>query len=255
MINARDFIFDSISSLMYNLQIAYFDNDYKKESIICEHTLDTYKSKYGKLKIINVYDKDTREFEITIVKETPIELHEINKIKQWLMPQDNKFRKLYINDPIYQGYYFNCKFSSIKTVVLNSGYHGLKCNIICDSQFVYSNNIIKEFNITTPTTNIIIINESCGNLKPMLKFKCNKENGLIKLTKNNEDIILNKLDVSEIITIDYKEFSIKSNKSSLVLDKFNKNFIDFKVGRNNFVLTGDVSEFSCEYQNYKTFPN
>lgn len=253
--NAYDIIFDNISSSTHDLMIAYFEGEEPKENIVAEHEYNTYKSKFGDLKILDIEEKGTREFDITLVRQTPIELYEIDKIYKWLMPKDTKFRKLYINDPIYQGYYYNCKISKIVNVPINGYSYAIKCTVICQSQYALSN--IKKQTYISPALplNFIITNDSSKKLTPIFKFKCNLANGNITLKSNttNETMTLTGMSINETITIDYKECQISSDTNALVLSKFNKKFLTFKQGVNSLTLSGNVSDFEYSFQNAKVF--
>lgn len=254
-INAYDIIFDNISSTNFGLMIAYFNGEEQKENTVAEHEYDTYQSSFGDLKILKTIEKGTREFEITLVRETPIELYEIDRIFKWLMPRDEKFRKLYINDPTYQGFYYNCKISKIVDVPINGFPYAIKCTVLCQSQYAYSND--KKMTCISPTLPLTftMINDSSKKLNPSFKFKCNLANGNISLKNNttNEIMALTDLTLNEIVIIDYKERTISSDKNPLVLNKFNKKFLSFKQGVNSLTLSGDVSSFEYNFQNAKVF--
>ena len=254
-INAYDVILDNISSTNFGLRIAYFDGDEPKENIVAEHEYETYQSSSGDLKILKTKEKGTREFPLTFVRETPIELYEIDRIYKWLMPRDEEFRKLYINDPAYQGYYYNAKINKIVDIPINGYPYAIKCDVLCQSQYAYSNIIKKTFMSPTLPLTFTIVNDSSKKLSPIFKFKCNLANGNITLKNNstNETMTLTGLTLNEVITIDYKERTISSNTNPLVLNKFNKVFLNFKQGVNSLILSGNASEFEYNYQNAKVF--
>lgn len=253
--NAYDIIFDNISSSTHDLMIACFSGEESKENTVAEHEYNTYKSKFGDLKILDVEEKGTREFDITLVRETPIELYEIDRIYKWLMPKDTKFRKLYINDPTYQGYYYNCKISKIVNVPINGYSYAIKCTVFCQSQYALSNINKQAYVSPTLPLTITIVNDSSKKLTPTFKFKCNLANGNISLKNNttNEIMTLTDMNINETIVIDYKECQISSDVNALVLNKFNKKFLTFKQGVNSLTLSGNVSNFEYSFQNAKVF--
>lgn len=255
--NACDFIFDGISSSQYGMMIAYLNNDRQDTFTVSKHTINTYKSKFGKSKILDIQEDTNRSFDISLVKATPIAPYEIDSIFRWLMPKDNKFRKLYINDEKYQGYYYYCKILEIEATEIAGYPYAIKCKIECNSQYSYSDKRRKIYNSPTLPLTVNFINDSCTEMKPTFKFKCNLVNGCITLQNQstNKTMTLNNLSQNETITIDCEEQSINSDLSYLRLNNFNKEFMDFKIGINKLVLTGNVDYFEFEYQNAKIFGN
>ena len=253
--NAYDVIFDNISSSIHDLMIVNFEGEESKENKVAEHEYNTYKLKSGDIKILSVEKKGTREFNITLARKTPIELYEIDKIYKWLMPEDIKFRKLYINDPLYQGYYYDCKISNIVEVPIGGYSYAIKCTVLCQSQYAYSSIKKQIYNSPTLPLTFTIINDSSKRLTPIFKFKCSTANGNINLKNNstNETMTLTGMNLNETITIDYSECQIHSDKNALVLSKFNKKFLNFKQGVNSLTLSGDVGNFEYSFQNAKVF--
>ena len=253
--NSSGFIFDNISSSAYGLTIAYLNDSEPNDNKVAEHEYDSYKTKSDELKILDIKDSGTREFEITLVREKPIELYEIDSIYKWLMPKDTKFRKLFIDSDKYQGYYYKCKITKILSIPVGGYEYAIKCSVLCQSQYAYSNIKKKTYSSPALPLNFTIFNDSSKKITPIFKFKCNSPNGTISLKNNstNEIMTLNELILDETIVINYEELSIKSDKSPLVLSRFNKQFLSFKSGLNNLTLSGNVSEFEYSYQNAKVF--
>lgn len=255
--NACEFIFDGISSGQYNMTIAYLNNDRPDNITVSKHIIDIYKPKFGKSKILNVTEDEIRSFEISLVRSTPINPHEINSISAWLMPKDNKYRKLYIDDEKYQGYYYNCKVLEIEATEINGYPYAIKCKVECDSLYSYSNERKKTYNSPTLPLTINFVNDSSEELKPLFKFKCSTQNGNISLQNQSTDktMILSNLSLNETITINCAEQSIVSDLGYLRLKDFNKEFMDFKKGMNKLILSGNADYFEFIYQNSKIFGN
>lgn len=253
--NTYDFIFDNISSNQFNLTIAYFNGEENGENLVSKHNIDKIKSSFGEINITNIEEDETREFEITLVRQTPIELYEIDAIHKWLMPFDTKFRKLYINDENYHGYYYECKITEIRNKCISGYPYAIKCKILCKSQYMYSNEIKKTFESPSTPLTFTVMNDSSKELKPTYIFKCNQENGNINLKNNttNQIMYLSNLKINEIITIDSNLQELYSNQNYMVMERFNKNFLKFKTGVNNLTLNGNVGLFEIKYKFAKIF--
>lgn len=253
---ALDFVFNGVSSRSYGLTIIS-NNSGVDEYTLLRQKLETNKSLNAtKSFILDLKDDVNTEFELYMKSENPLTTHEINRISDWLCPQDTQYKKLFILQDDMLDYHYNCKIKRIDITTYGNIPYVLKCTIECDSQFVWSNIKTKTFNITSLPYVCNLQNPSYEKeTKPIYKIKCDSADGTIKIVNNTLDkyMELTNLSKDEIITIDTNILSITSSLEILRLGDFNKVFLPLARGTNKFTITGNISTFEIQYQLAKRY--
>ena len=262
------FSFDNVSSERFDLKIADAEDtinvsEYKSELIKTPRRSKFYATKQR--------IDEPLVLAVSIFSETPLTRSQIDNIDRWLFRTDGQFRKLRINQPDMQGYYYNCRLQKLSVKSYYNKPHVFNCVMECDSIFVWKDEKPRIYNITSTPYNAKFINGSSENMiSPIYEIKCSSLNGLmgldsdgrtIKIVNNQyDDDRLNTMEFTglfndEILRIDTETGIITSNmRTSGVLDLFTyPNFMKLNRGTNNFIITGDISEFKIFYKNARKF--
>lgn len=257
---AYEFIFDGISSNKYELFIADIGSNGQNSFDGVEYDVESDKTNNSS--IFNIFSKNVKQpltFTISVVSKTKISRNEINIINNWLFPYDNKYRKLFIRQKNVYDFYYNCIFTKSEIITFGNYPYAFKLNVVCDSQFVWENERIVKFNITSLPYSFNFFNNSAEDtLKPTYIVTSNKQPGniVIKNNTSNQDMKLNNLNNNEVITIDTRNETIESSLNLLRLKDFttsdaalHKNFMNLQRGLNSITISGDIKELKIKYQN------
>lgn len=208
---------------------------------------------------------------VSIFSETPLTRNQIDNIERWLFRTDGQFRKLRVNQPDMQGYYYNCRLQKLSVKSYYNKPHVFNCVMECDSIYAWKDEKPRVYNITsTPYTAKFHNLSSEDMISPIYEITCASSYGLMKLESegktikilNNqyEDDRLNIMEFSglfdnEVLRIDTETGIITSNmRTSGVLDLFTyPNFMKLNRGVNNFEITGDISELKIFYKTARKF--
>lgn len=254
---ALEFIYNNKSSEQFNVFIANNGNEFTVSS----QEPKTDKSSNGIYNhIIDIQDDAPLEFEIMIAnKDRKLDRHEINRLFNWLQPNDNEYHKLYIMQDDMRGYYYNCRFTEINSITLGNLPYACICKVVCDSQYLWSNEQVQNTNIiTTPTTVVFNNTSSTPLLYPIYEFKCSLPEGNIEIKNitTNELVKFKQLKLNEVITIDTENEIMSSDLGLKVfnrLDNCPPKFITLSNGKHTFTITGNVSNFKIKYKNARKF--
>jgi len=251
--NGTDFVFDNKSLSMHGFIL--FTQKENDEGRISNTKYTTDKAQ--NTPFFNIIAKDEEEpleFDLYFGRDKEIERYEFNSIKSWLQPNDNNFHKLYILQDDLHGYYYNCVITKINYTTFNNVPYCLKCHVVCDSQYLYSNERIREYMITESPTVVNFNNVSSSNfLYPIYEIECNRAEGTVEIenTTIDKSIKFVGLKLNEVITIDTLEKTIKSSHD---LNTFNRitsgclNFIKLKQGKHTFNISGDTNYFKIKFK-------
>ena len=264
------FTFDNISSERYGLRIITPKSD--EDVDISEYESDLIKTpRRTKFYATKPKVEKPLTLAMSICSATPLTRNQLDKIERWLFKTDGQFRKLRINQPDMQGYYYNCRLEKLSAGTFGNKIHQFNILMICDSQYVWKDEKPRVYNITsTPYTAKFVNNSSEEPMSPIYEITCKPINGLmnlesegrtIKIVNNQyEDNRLNTMEFNgvfndEVLRIDTETGIITSNmRTSGVLDLFTyPNFMKLPRGVNNFEITGDISEFRIVYKNGRKF--
>ena len=250
------FTFDNISSERFGLKITTPKSD--EDINISEYKSDLIKTpRRTKFYATKPKVEEPLTIAVSIYSETPLTRNQLDQIERWLFKTDGKFRKLRINQPDMQGYYYNCRLEKLSAGTFGNKIHQFDILMICDSQYAWQNQQTRAYNISTTPYIIKFVNISSEDtMSPVYIIKCNSGNGTIKIVNNQyEDVRLNTMEFTglqngEMLTIDTEHGIITSNiRTSGALELFTyPNFMKLNKGSHNFEITGNISEFKLIYQ-------
>jgi hypothetical protein len=264
------FVFDNVSSERHNLKITTPKSD---ETInISEYKSDLIKTpRRNKFYSTKPKVEEPLMLAVSIFSETPLTRSQMDNIDRWLFRTDGKFRKLRINQPDMQGYYYNCKLQKLSISTFGNKPYQVDVIMECDSQYAWQNQLTRDYNITSTPYVAKFVNTSSEDLmSPIYEITCNPINMSLMSTDRTikivneqyEDDRLNVMEFvnifdNEILHIDTETGIITSNmRTSGVLDLFvYPNFMKLKRGNHNFEITGDISKFSITFVNARKIGN
>ena len=247
MFNSYEFVFDGVSSEMYNLQI-YDLEDYSqsnvpfgnKASIIEAHTT-------GRIQNIHYgvdYHKEPLEFNLVFGAEEPLDRYELEEVALWLTGHQD-YKWLEICQPDLTDVQFRCIITELTPVSISWAPYAFQATIRCDCPYAYGPEFSYTYTIKGKT-NILFFNESTTRayLRPTLTFYpagSTTSLSIVNLDDNSREFKVENFTSSSILTVD--------NKNGIIYDAgsynynlyggFNLNFFQLVQGDNNLVVNGD----------------
>lgn len=208
------------------------------------------------------------EFDIELVSEDELPGIMRSKISKWLFGRMN-FCKLQIIQRDLQDIYFNCHLIDPQLTYIGNYCHGIKCKVQCDAPWAWQTE--KEYVAKLDAQNKwehYNDSDDTDYTYPIVEFMTGNGQDIsvsIKnLDDNNREMRFEKLDASEIITVDCRNQTLKSEyytidaqsgerikveTPGLVSDKFNKKFFRLVPGQNRLEIIGSTEYFKLKYKN------
>ena len=262
------FSFDNVSSKRYGLKIT---TENSNDTIdVSEYKSDLIKTpRRSKFYATKQRVDEPLILAVSIFSETPLTRNEIDNIERWLFKSDGKFRKLRVDQPDMQGYYYNCRLQKLSVKSYYNKPHEINCVMECNSQYIWSDTKPRVYLInSTPYTAKFVNTSSEIVMSPTYEITCHVSgrglmggNRSIKIINNQySDSRLNTMEFNdlfddEILTIDTERGIITSNmRTNGLLDLFvYPNFMKIPYGVNNFEITGDISKFKIIHKIARKF--
>lgn len=211
--------------------------------------------------IINRRYEEPLSFDVEMFTETHMNDITFEEIVMWLSNTYN-YGKLQINNNSYYGYHFNCYFTNIEKIIGGNngmfGRFGIRAKMICDSSFMWSDDLIEVTYTKAELTQIAThINESMqrGYIYPTLILKTGTVGGNVivqNTTDNNRLVMLDGLHANETITMTSNPFEIKSTlRNNVYANLVNKNWFRLVNGQNRIGIVGDIAQITIKYEKAK----
>lgn len=190
------------------------------------------------------------QFKITIAKSNGefINAYEQRELKKWLCK--NKRDWLFIDQNDLADIWYNCVMINPRPVNVGIQTAGLEFTCICDTNHAWSKLYLKKYKCSGEL--ILNLNMSIDYdeyiLYPVLTINP-KENGDIFIKNNtiNKYVSIKNCKTSEVIIMDGGKDIIQSSINRILLDDWNKNFLELINGVNNIQLSGNF-DFTLEYR-------
>lgn len=250
MFNGYDFVFDGKSSMSENLKLLYTDNSaFTDVQGIPSKVYSMIKSKRnGKWHITGADHEEPLKLEIQIMlhgdgedeyeKRNPVmPRNQITRVSHWLF--DNvKFKKLQILSNDLADLYFMGTFESPQYMLSGGEIIGFKATLVCDGVGAYEAKTITK--VSTGSSHFAIQCQQDGIYEVMPVYIIEMHDNPVKITVNDEEIVLNSLSVGSTITIDTDKLIAKSSEGEnlYVGNRFNKCFPRFAWGKNLISIEG-----------------
>lgn len=242
MFNATYIMYNGIHSANFGLTIGSFNEESLVETTVFSPNISTSKTKNMKRFVASGIDEDSApECEMTLVSNVPI--HDIRKrdILSWLN-SGKDFKKLVIQKPCTEEYYYMCKFKDIKELKVGSQCVGYSMTAVFDSPYQYGRDTeLKLANGIYEDKLVSILNKSDFTdeyVYPLLSFTLSDGNSLkiVNITDDESRVFeFTNLPTNKPIIID-NELKIIDGDGAL-LGNFNKNWLRLVKGKNNLKIT------------------
>lgn len=183
------------------------------------------------------------QFKMTIAKSSGdfINSDEQRELKKWLCKGSFNWLQVEQNDMNNIVYY--CIINNPRPVDVGNLTGGLEFQVTCDTFHAWSGSYKKKYTTVNGTLTFNFNNVTDYDnyiLYPTLSIKPTI-NGNITIKNNSayKTITINNCVTTEIITMDSKNDIIESSSGRILLDDWNKNFLELKPNNNNITLTGN----------------
>ena len=249
---ARNFIFDSVPSEMYNITIS--SDGGESSSPIADVELYTVKTwRRSRNYLLGVNQSPVLEF--PVIFNTPEELtsEELGLTSAWLFGQQN-YKKLQIVQPDMDSIYFNCFLVEPEVIRVGNIIRGVKAKVVCDSPYAQTFPMVSQYTYSVPPSSSSIFFDCFSHdsyyLYPTIEFTMNGTGGgfsIINSTDNARTFSFVGLSPNEVITVNNDLEIITSSLAVLRLSNFNKNFFRLLKGRNFLSVTGNITNLKMTY--------
>lgn len=169
----NSFIYNGISSDMYNASLVFIDNSYtERESGSGFSLITTSIRRNPQMVYLDTEYGDPLTFDVEIVLDDPVDIISFTSFKNWLGGQVT-YVPLQIIAENFQNYYFNCVIHLQDDLIYNGGYRGVTAQVECDAPWAWSFPITNKYALTPNQTNTIRFfntSEDSELLKPRFKF-------------------------------------------------------------------------------------
>lgn len=243
-------IYNGMSSDEYGVYFCLFTEDGRnsnegKTEIITSKSL--YKEKWD---FHGSYDSEQLTFKIAIVKQdgTYINAYEQENIKEWLDIKEFAWLQ-FEQDDLYDKYFY-CIINNPEPMDVGMQNAGFGYLVTCNSNHAWSQLYTKQYTSTSTPSTFNFYNTTKKNkyiLSPSLEITPTS-NGNISIVNNTTgvSVTINNCTVGETIYMDNNEDKMYST-NRIVLDKWNKKYLELAQGANNITLTGDF-EMTMKYR-------
>ena len=253
--HAKSFVYDSIDSDTYGLQIASIEVGGMSSNKASGNTeiLETFIYKKPKPYFYGIQYTSRLEFPVAFFSENEITASMLSFILNWLFNKSS-YRNFAIMQDDMDEYYMQCIFTDPVVRRIGNVVYGVSGTCKLDSQFAYTRSKTITYTNPLPTSITFQNNSHCDNgyLYPTLNFTMGTSGGNLSMTNANDDdriFSFTGLLGSEIVNVNNDLGIITSSTGSPILSKFNKNFLRFVPGVNVLAVSGSsVSTLSLTYQ-------
>lgn len=237
---ATTFIFDGIDSSTYGLYIGNTSRGSSTSDGIGVSFFNDISGNGTRQLLLGVKYDQPLTFTLDVFSETPIDGVKLSAIQNWLVGR-NGYKKLQITQEDLKNIEFNCVIGKPKITSVGNIAYMLSLPVTCDSPWAYE--VEKEIVKNTQTWTF---NNTSGHwdfLVPnLVEITC--RGGDVKITnvtENNRQTLITGRVSGEIITMSEETGIVKSSNGLKMIDQFNKKFLHFIPGQNDFVMEGVTS--------------
>lgn len=241
---ATEFVFDGVPSSAYGLFIGNTGRGNASSSgISFNMTMDMSGSGTKQLLLGVKYDAPLT-FNLDVFSFEPMDNLHISKVQNWLCGR-NTYKKLQIVQDDLSSVYFNCIIGKPNITYVGNMARMISFQVTCDAPWAYE--LPKEIVKNTSTWSFRNTSDHWDWLIPnFVEITCSGGDlKIVNVTDGRETVLLNRKS-GEIITMSETTGVVKSSSGLRLMDDFNKNFIRFVSGNNDFVMQ-NVSQIKINY--------
>lgn len=167
------FLYNGISSDVYNASLVFLDEDYTNRPSGSEKQIITTDIRRNPRKVyLDTEYSEVLTFNIEIVFDNPVDIFMLTQVKDWLSSPIG-YKPLKICAENFTNYYWNCILHLKEDLIFNGGYRGVTVEVECDSPWAWQNEDVIKYNLIPDEENkFTFVNTSASNepLKPKIIF-------------------------------------------------------------------------------------
>ena len=238
------FIYDEQSSDMFEVIMVDFDTPTASNDE--ETSLLTGKSHSSdRWDLYGIEYSSPLTSSITICKKddnTYIDAYEQRALKKWLCK--NRYAWFQVDQDDLTDIYYRCIFNNPQTVDIGRRTGGIKFTMTCDAPYAWSREHIETYTVDSNTGSFLFNYDSDFEeniLCPVVTITSNM-NGTIEIintSDNSRKVLLENCVVGEIVTLDGINDKISSSNGRVVVNSWNKKFLELIAGRNDLIINGN----------------
>jgi hypothetical protein len=259
---AKSFVYDSIASENFNIEIANTDSG---NGIISSpgsgkiSILESYIYRRPVPFFLGIHFDSRLSFPVSFFSPDEINALDISYIQSWLFSK-SQYKSLVIIQPDLDETILNCIFTDPTILRAGNIIYGISGLCEVNSQFAYTYPKTVTYNYSTPPSSSLItfFNNShySGYLYPSMTLTMNSTGGsvtIINASDADREFTFTSLSPNEILTINNDLGIVTSSLNVLRIANFNKKFLRFIPGLNQLYVTGDISKLVLTYQFVRRF--
>ena len=244
-IQELNFIFDEKSSDMFGVIMVDFDTPSASNDE--ETSLLTGKSPSSdKWDLYGTEYSSPLTSSITICKSdnTYIDSYEQRALKKWLCK--NRYSWLQVGQDDLGEIWYRCILNNPQFENVGRMNAGMKLNMTCDAPYAWSQEYTKTYTVSSSTGNFSFnhISDFDEDILCPLVTITSDINGTIEIINKSDDsrkITLENCVVGEVITLDGIRDKVSSSNGRVVINSWNKKFLELIDGVNNLNINGNCT--------------
>lgn len=244
-IQETNFIFDGKSSDMYEIIMVDFDTPTASNDE--ETSLLTAKSASSdKWDLYGVEYSSPLTSKITIVNKdgTYVNSDKQRELKKWLCK--HRYSWFQVDQADLSNIYYRCILNNPQMVNIGRMNGGISFTMTCDSPYAWSQEMSAEYAVTNDTGSFIFNHVSDIDeyiLCPVVTITSNIAGTIeiINTSDSSRKVKIENCTVGEVITLDGTLDKISSSNGRVVLNSWNKKFLEMIEGGNNLTINGNCT--------------
>lgn len=247
MFYAREFVYNGVSSEMYDLMIYDLGNKGQSDVSFGNQASIVETRTTGRIQPIHYgvnYHSQPLEFPIVFGAERAMDRYELQDISMWLSGSQ-EYGWLSICQPDMEDIQYHCLFTDIKPLSIGNLPVAFEATIRCDCPYAYGYPFEKTYSISGETP-ILFRNEGTAReyLRPSLEFTPASGTSSISIVNNSDngyEFKISNLPSGCVVEVDGINGIIRDTSTYHynLLDGFNAQFFRLVQGDNRLVITGD----------------
>ena len=205
--------------------------------------------------LYGISQNNVLSFDMQVISDAVIDGVRRSKISKWLFGRQNYCRMIIANPEIHD-IFFNCFLLNPKGIYVGSHCHGFSFSVECDAPWAWQNEKTYRFmnseNAYTQRINHYNDSDNTDYTYPHLVITTGNTGGTITFQNNSDNgrqFSVANVKAKEIITVDNDRSIITSTSGLNLSENFNKKFFRMVSGKNELVISGDVTKFEMKYSN------
>jgi hypothetical protein len=244
--NGVDFIYGGMGSEQFGVKLATSFGSFGRSSNT--ESRDIITSNNPSLKTFGFHGvkyTSPNSFDLIIYNEdgSLIDEYQERRLKKWLM--SSKMNWLQIDQNTLYNISYYCIGTKFEILNIGAFSGAILISFQCDSTGAWSKANTKTYTTSNGTLSFRMVLDTDYDdeiIRPSLNIVTNSSGNIyIKNVTRNETISINDCESGEVIILDGNSYKINTTSSTLLLDRWSKNFLKLQDGYNDILLTGDFN--------------